>query len=406
MRGQADRDRESREGQGEVIAKCRQERPAKCRQERPVKCRQERPAESDRQRQQVSVRPVALSFLDDTEELLQSGFWGRFKQAHGWEPHPFSVTLGEETGPSPGRTFGLLVLSRRFFRLFSIAYVPFGPVVDPVQSRGELLSALARGLRSHLPRVTLFLRFDLPWPKGGEAPGASGRPRATKARSNMQPPDTVIVDITPPLEQVLASMKPKTRYNVRLAGKKGVTVSEGSPEDLDQWYALYEVTSGRDRIAIHSRAYYKGLFEASRSYPGVKPTVKLLLARLDRELLAGNIVAFWKRRAVYLYGASSGEKRNLMPTYALQWEAIRMAREAGCTSYDLYGVPPLPDPGHPMFGLYQFKTGFSDRLLERWGTWDVPFRPLLYALYLAAEAVRMFYYRNIRKRLRGRGNVT
>jgi lipid II:glycine glycyltransferase (peptidoglycan interpeptide bridge formation enzyme) len=339
--------------------------------------------------------------------MLQSGFWGQFKQAHGWEAHPFSVTLEGKTAPAAqaaaDRTFGMLVLSRRFFRVFSLAYVPFGPVLDPVEGRGELLSALAQALRRHLPRTTLFLRFDLPWPRTGEDPGASGRPRPTKAASNMQPPDTVIVDIKPPLEQVLASMKSKTRYNVRLSGKKGVTVSEGGPDDLDRWYALYEETARRDRIAIHSRAYYRGLFEASRSYAGVKPAVKLLCARHDGELLAGNIVAFWKNRAAYLYGASSGEKRNLMPTYALQWEAIRMARDAGCSSYDLFGVPPLPDPDHPMFGLYQFKTGFSDCLLERWGTWDLAFRPVPYSLYRAAEAVRMFYYRKLRKRLRGLG---
>jgi lipid II:glycine glycyltransferase (peptidoglycan interpeptide bridge formation enzyme) len=389
MRGQADRDCESREGQGEVIAECRQERL------------------------QVSVRPVPLSFLDDSDELLQSGFWGQFKQAHGWEAHPFSVTAAGETratgksGASGegGAAFGMLVLSRRLFRFLSLAYVPFGPVLDPVEGRGELLSALARALRSHLPRATLFLRFDLPWRRTGERPRASGRPRAIKAAGDMQPPDTVIVDITPPPERILASMKAKTRYNVRLSGKKGVSVAEGGPDDLDRWYALYEETSSRDRIAIHSRAYYRGLLKESQSYPGTKPTVKLLLARHDEELLAGNIVAFWKTRAAYLYGASSGEKRNLMPTYALQWEAIRMAREAGCTSYDLYGVPPLPDPDHPMFGLYQFKTGFSDCLLERWGTWDVPFRPVLYALYRAAEAARMFYYRNLKKRLRRRGRT-
>ncbi len=389
MRGQTDRDCESREGQGEVITDGRPQRQARCRQERP----------------KVSVRPVPLSFLDSNDEMLQSGFWGQFKQAHGWEAHPFSVTLEEETpaAPTAAAGFGLLVLSRRFFHMFSLAYVPFGPVRDPVEGRGEMLSAIARALRSQLPRTTLFLRFDLPWGRTGENPGSSGRPRATKAGSNMQPPDTVIVDITPTLEQVLASMKSKTRYNVRLSSKKGVVVSEGSLDDLDSWYGLYEETSSRDRIAIHSRAYYGGLFEASRNYAGVKPTVKLLLARHDGELLAGNIVAFWKNRAAYLYGASSGEKRNLMPTYALQWEAIRMAREGGCTSYDLFGVPPLPDPDHPMFGLYQFKTGFSDCLLERWGTWDVPFRPVLYSLYRAAEAVRMFYYRKLKKRSRRRG---
>jgi lipid II:glycine glycyltransferase (peptidoglycan interpeptide bridge formation enzyme) len=90
-----------------------------------------------------------------------------------------------------------------------------------------------------------------------------------------------------------------------------------------------------------------------------------------------------------------------MPTYALQWEAIRRAHAAGCRTYDLYGVPPRPDPGHPMFGLYQFKTGFSDTVLERWGTWDVSFRPVLCALYCAAEAARMLYYRRVKKHLRG-----
>lgn len=378
MRGQADRDVESCEGQGEVIAECRQERP------------------------QVSVRPVPLSSLDESDEMLQSGFWGHFKEAHGWKAHAFSVAAAGETGAA----FGILVLSRRLFRLFSIAYVPFGPAPDPVEGRGELLASLARALRSHLPRTTLFLRFDLPWQKSGKEPAANGSPRVIKAESDMQPPHTVIVDIAPPLEQVIASMKAKTRYNVRLSSKKGVTVGEGSPADMDRWYALYEETSSRDRIAIHSRAYYRGLFQESQSYPGMKPTVKLLLARHGDELLAGNIVAFWKNHAAYLYGASSGEKRNLMPTYALQWEAIRMAREAGCTSYDLYGVPPRPDPDHPMFGLYQFKTGFSDCLLERWGTWDVPFRPALYAIYRMAEAARMFYYRSLKKRLRKnvRGN--
>jgi lipid II:glycine glycyltransferase (peptidoglycan interpeptide bridge formation enzyme) len=98
--------------------------------------------------------------------------------------------------------------------------------------------------------------------------------------------------------------------------------------------------------------------------------VKLLLARAGSEVLAGNIVIFWKKSAVYLTGASSGGKRNLMPTYALQWAAMRMAKDAGCETYDLYGCPPAADESHPMFGLYQFKTGFSPAVTVRWGTWD------------------------------------
>jgi lipid II:glycine glycyltransferase (peptidoglycan interpeptide bridge formation enzyme) len=286
--------------------------------------------------------------------------------------------------------------------MFSIAYVPFGPACDPGAGRGEHLSRLAEALRGSLPRGTLFLRYDLPWAKEGEAPVTPrGLPTVRKSASDMQPPNTVIVDIDRSLDDVLESMKPKTRYNARLAEKKGVTVTEGSVDDVPRWYSVYRETARRDRIAIHSLSYYRGLLQSVRDYPGTSPQVKLLLAWHDGELLAGNIVAFWKTRAAYLYGASSGSKRNLMPTYALQWEAIRLAHAAGCRTYDLYGVPPRPDPGHPMFGLYQFKTGFSDTVLERWGTWDVPFRPVLCALYRAAESARMLYYRRVKKLLRG-----
>jgi lipid II:glycine glycyltransferase (peptidoglycan interpeptide bridge formation enzyme) len=330
--------------------------------------------------------------------MLQSGFWGRFKQDHGWQPHSFRVSVAG----AEAKSFGILVLTRGFFRLFTIAYVPFGPVLDPGSERGDFLSSLARSLRAHLPPSTLFLRFDLPWSRAGEPPVARGRPRVTKSASDMQPASTVVVDIRPPLEQVLGAMKSKTRYNVRLASKKGVRVEEGGPGDFDAWYALYQETARRDRIAIHSPGYYRDLLEGSPRYPGAKPSVKLLLARHEGDLLAGNIVTFWGSRAAYLYGASSGEKRNLMPTYALQWEAIRLAREAGCASYDLFGVPPKPDPDHPMFGLYQFKTGFSECLLERWGTWDAPYLAGLYFMYRVAEALRMLYYRNIKKRSRSR----
>ena len=380
MRGKARGDRKGREGQGEVIVQ--------------GDSRGTPGAE-------IHARPVALSRLDSSDELLQSGFWGHFKASHGWTPLAFSVEvrLPRAGSQSP---FGLLVLTRRLSRFFTLAYIPFGPAFDPVEERGSYLSGLARALRGALPRFTLFLRFDLAWCRTGVEPVSRGRPGVRKAGSDMQPPNTVIVDIAPGLEEIMAAMKHKTRYNIRLAEKKGVIVEEARPEEFDPWYALYEETARRDRIAIHSRAYYQGLLSASTDYTGARPVVKLLLARHEGSLLAGNIVAFWKKQAVYLYGASSGEKRNLMPTYALQWEAIRRARDAGCTTYDLYGVPPNPDPDHPMFGLYQFKTGFSERVLERWGTWDAPYRSLLYALYRAAEAGRMFYYRSLKKRSRAR----
>ncbi len=364
MRREARHDREGPEGQGKII--------------------------------ELSVSPADVSALDSSEELLQSGFWATFKQAHGWRAHPFTVTVRTERRD----VFPLLVLTRSFLRRFAIAYVPFGPHFDPGRGRGEMLSRLAGALRPHLPRETMLIRFDIPWEKAGEAPSWTGAgPRVLKSPSDMQPPTTVVVDLSPTLDGILASMKSKTRYNVRLAEKKGVTVQEAAAGDFDAWYSLYQETSRRDRIAIHSASYYRGLLAATHDYPGEKPLVRLLLARHEGDTLAGNICIFWKKKSVYLTGASGAKKRNLMPTYALQWQAIRMAKEAGCAEYDLYGIPPNPDEGQAMHGLYQFKTGFSDRILQRWGTWDVPCRTLLFQAYRAAEALRMFYHRGLKKRL-------
>jgi lipid II:glycine glycyltransferase (peptidoglycan interpeptide bridge formation enzyme) len=345
------------------------------------------------------VRAAPLDALDGSPELLQSGYWAAFKSAHGWQAHPFLVTCVTAAGPVE---FPLLVLTRRIARVFRLAYVPFGPTHDPGPGRGAFLAALARALRPHLPRGTFLLRFDLPWTKEGDRPAARG---LRKAADDIQPPSTVIVDLRPDEDGILAGMKPKTRYNVRLAEKRGVKVEEGRATELGRWYELYRETSARDRIAIHALPYYRGLFEsaADRVAAGhAAPAVRLLLARAGGTVLAGNIVLFWGKAAVYLTGASSGEQRNLMPTYALQWAAMKMARAAGCETYDLYGCPPAADESHPMFGLYQFKTGFSPALTERWGTWDAPLARMPYAGYAAAERLRLWWYRRARKGLGGR----
>ena len=220
---------------------------------------------------------------------------------------------------------------------------------------------------------------------------------------DVQPPHTVVVDLSPEPEAILSAMKSKTRYNIRLAEKKGVKVREALPGEFEAWYELYRETGRRDRIAIHSASYYRELLNAG--YPGDRPSILLLVATHEGDLLAGNIVSFWKDGATYLYGASSGRKRNLMPTYALQWDAMIRARRLGCVRYDLFGIPPEPSPSEPMFGLYQFKTGFSQNVVKRWGSWDVPYRSLPYLAYRSAETVRAFYFRRLKKGLAARASA-
>ncbi len=359
----------------------------------------------------IDVRPSEPGELDSSPDLLQSGFWGAFRRRFGWQARAFRCSYG-------GGQFRLLVLIRRLAPGMDLAYVPHGPQLSqPIVEPERFLLALADALRPHLSRC-LFVRYDLPW--AAEGLGNHPEPLESsgglyKAPMDIQPPNTVILDLAVGEEQLLAAMKSKTRYNIRLAAKKGIEISifpsqpgqkgraAGEPDELEaalaEWYRLYRETARRDRITLHSEVYYRTLFSLAGSYGREAPELYLLTARHEEELLAGIIVAVWGDGAWYLYGASSDRKRNLMPSYGLQWRAIQLARERECRFYDLFGIPPSEDPRHPMHGLFRFKTGFGGRVLNRLGCYDVALRPLFYRLYRGAERVRSAYYRRWRKRL-------
>ena len=216
-----------------------------------------------------------------------------------------------------------------------------------------------------------------------------------KAPLDVQPPSTVLIDLTVSSEDLLAAMHKKNRYNIGLAERKGVKVRSAGEDELDRWYGLYRETALRDRITIHPLRYYRRLFELARDSRPL--TLDLYLAEHEGELLAGVIVARFGDQATYLYGASSNARRNLMPNYALQWHAIVGARESGLSTYDLFGVPPADDPAHPMHGLFRFKTGFGGQLVHRAGSWDVVTAPMRYAAYRFAERARSFYFHRMRK---------
>lgn len=384
----------------------------------------------------VRLEPCAPEDCDrGAAGFLQTGFWGAFKTGAGWKPSHFRL----EAEGLPAST--LLVLERRLAPGFSFAYLPHGPSVDPGEARrGAFLDALARELRPFLGRGCAFVRFDPPWElrepipgvaeEGADAGDAEAEPdRTTEVRvsrpsvgaplrkaADVQPPDTVILRVDRPDEELLAGMKSKWRYNIRLAGKKGVAVSRESvaapdgtllPGALDVFYDLYSATSARDRIGIHPKSYYERLFalalgRRAAGGPEAAPDLGLWVARHEGEALAAIITVFRGKRGVYLFGASGDAKRNLMPAYALQWAAMRAAREAGCAEYDFYGIPPTDDPSHPMAGLYRIKTGFGGEIVRYPGCWDAPTRPLAYAAYRVAESARLWWHKGFMKRLRRR----
>jgi len=155
----------------------------------------------------------------------------------------------------------------------------------------------------------------------------------TLSKHNIQPPRTIIIDIRGSEDEILARMKQKTRYNIRLAEKKGVTVHAW--DDLEAFHGMMLLTGGRDGFGVHSLEYYR------RAYGLLHPKQmgEILVAEYEGKPLAALFVARNGKRAYYLYGASTDEERNRMPTYLLQWEAMKWAKAHGCEEYDLWGVP-------------------------------------------------------------------
>ncbi|TFG65329.1 MAG: peptidoglycan bridge formation glycyltransferase FemA/FemB family protein [Spirochaetales bacterium] len=149
---------------------------------------------------------------------------------------------------------------------------------------------------------------------------------------------------------------------------------------------------------MHSIEYYRRVFTLARERPGFGVRVRLFLADIEGRTEAGIMTAQTGKTSVYLYGASSNSRREYMPSYALQWQALRAAKETGALQYDMFGIPPVRDPDHPMAGLRRFKTGFGGTILNRPGSWDYPLIPSLYTLYLGAEKARTWYYRRFKKR--------
>ncbi len=238
-----------------------------------------------------------------------------------------------------------------------------------------------------------------PDPVAGLPGGAAAQLR--RPGIEIQPKHTVVVDIAPGEEDILRAMHRKTRYNIRLSLRRGgVEVLEGGERDVETWYRLKIENDKRDGIVTHSLEYYRDLFRTAATYGPGAPGIRLLLAKVEGEVLGGVILSICGPRARYLHGASATRARSTMFTYALQWRAMELAREHGCTSYDLYGIPPTDDPGHPMHGLYRFKTGFGGGVLHRYGCYDVVLRRGLYAALRTLEKVRYAYYKRLRRRIR------
>ena len=305
--------------------------------------------------------------------LLQTGEWGELKSAFGWKP--VRLVSGEE---------GVQILLRKLPLGFTLGYIPKFSIRSSSVAFNEELWREVDSVCKKNRAIFLKLEPDL-WqdPKANQLPMTDYRLRTSP--HNIQPPRTILIDIKDAEEQILARMKQKTRYNIRLAEKKDVTVRAW--DDIESFHRMMLMTGGRDGFGVHSREYYQCAYNLLQP----KQMGELLVAEYEGKPLAALFVARYGNRAYYLYGASTDEERNRMPTYLLQWEAMKWAKARGCEEYDLWGVPDEEETTleanfetlhDGLWGVYRFKRGFGGEVKRAVQAMDRVYNPLLYWAYL------------------------
>lgn len=319
--------------------------------------------------------------------VMQSWQWGQLKAGTGWTPHLLAV---EEDGEIAA---GALVLERPLPHVGrALLYAPRGPVVD--WSDADLFRRwLTEARKLASDRGAIALKIDPPVPAGRKAvvdllEGEDFRFAGDDDPDlgGTQPRYVMKTDLTPDLDDLMAGFKSKWRYNIRLAGRRGVSVREGTREDVGRFYELLEHTAERDDFGVRDQGYFE------RMYDLLVPAglAKLFVAEFEGQVIAGDIAFAMGEEAVYVYGASDRDYHKHMPNHLLQWEMMQWAKARGCTTYDFRGVSREVDgePVGELGGLNRFKRGFAAQYMEYIGEYDLVYSPTWYRIYEAARRVR------------------
>jgi lipid II:glycine glycyltransferase (peptidoglycan interpeptide bridge formation enzyme) len=354
--------------------------------------------------------------------FLQTYEWGQVKAKYGWSPL-YAVWDADgkwkvESELGLFSTFhspiaAALILKRQiiqngFAARLSILYSPKGPLLDWTNEslRNRVLDDLQSFAKS---QGAIFLKMDPDIVLGrgipirendviasdGQVVKSDLQRRGWEYSSDqIQFRNTVHIDLTQTEEEILARMKQKTRYNIRLAHKKDVSLRIGNQSDLSMLFRMYAETSIRDGFVIRDEGYYQtvwklfmGNIPSSNSihqfpFPNYQlPFAEPLIASVNNEPVAAIFVFYFAGRAYYVYGMSRDVHREKMPAYLLQWEAMKRARTYGCNIYDLWGAPEIFNENDSMWGVYRFKEGLGGTVVRTLGAWDFAPSPLWYKMY-------------------------
>ncbi len=323
--------------------------------------------------------------------FLQSEHWRKFQENVGRK----SYWIREED-----KNGDTIILANMIVHTLPVVgdyfYIPRGPIVrnyeDGIKDFLNKLFALAKKNNVGWIRVEPNSEKDLNLIRDNLPKGL----KTKKSTVDMQPKEILVLDITKSEEELLAGMKQKTRYNIRLAEKRGVKVSHNTQHlahNINEFLRLVKITSERDKIKSHSESYYRKMFET------IPPEIlKLYVAEYGGKIIAANLVLFFGKMATYMHGASDNTHRDVMAPYLLQWRQIQDAKKAGCERYDFGGMRSRPHPSpllakereNSWAGITRFKTGFAPNVapIQFPGSYDIVLNPLKYNLYRILQGIK------------------
>lgn len=301
----------------------------------------------------------------DGGNILQTKAYGDFKSAHKWPAHYAVAEL------SDGTKLQVALLTRKVVGLGELWYAPKGPGVKDLAQLKEFIAQV----RAYVADKNVFMVKIEPDLLMGDAPKAKlEKLGLVKSKFNLQwNQATTLVDLAPSEDDIIAHFKQKTRYNIRLAARKGVEVQvvELTKENMATMYGLLKATQERGGFYMRSQDYLEDFWQAY----GTAGMGQMFFATHEGEVLSGLYALYLGKKGLYKDGGSTRDKANLMAPYLMQWEVMKWLKQRGVEEYDLHGMPPkdrLENPDHPLAGLVQFKSGFNPELTEYVGVYNLP----------------------------------
>ncbi|MFZ6036533.1 MAG: lipid II:glycine glycyltransferase FemX [Patescibacteria group bacterium] len=334
----------------------------------------------------MEVRPIVDQKLFESfvasqphTPFLQSWQWGAFQERSGWSVSRYRMGDGNRL------VAAVQVLERALPGEQGYWYIPRGPVVSASLDRDAALAAMREmltGIRALArPKDVMFIKIEPPLIRD-DAPLLArqvlGGLRHAPARY-VQPSDTILLPLDKTSHQISEQLHQKTRYNIHLAERKGVTIRQGvSANDLMAFCRLTATTASRDAFVAHDAGYYQTMFELY----GFSGALRLFLAEYHGSIIAANIVMHYGDTVTYVHGASANEFRNVMAPHLLQWKQIEYAQSVGARWYDFWGVGSAAAGTQERWeGITRFKQGFGGVPVGYAGTRDLILKPGWYTLY-------------------------